>query len=142
MSKNILTFYAHFPYILLPCWYLVFQLLLFIQSCIHYVSKLNEGNLSSELNSNSLWLLKIGASFLDLNCLSSDLNLTLRNLYTLPLVLLLERQKAVEDARNQEREQLSKFRLEVEQHIHTFMQDNNSEKLRLDPMDQVARSVV
>ena len=57
-------------------------------------------------------------------------------------MLFPEQKKAMEEARSKEREQLSKFRKEVEQYIHDFMKDATEQKMRLSPMDQVARSVV
>ncbi|XP_018023997.1 sperm-associated antigen 7 homolog, partial [Hyalella azteca] len=56
--------------------------------------------------------------------------------------LMREQQKVLDEARSKEREELSKFRRQMEQRVHSFILDDRLEKLRLEPMEQVARSVV
>ncbi|KAK4302346.1 hypothetical protein Pmani_025563 [Petrolisthes manimaculis] len=56
--------------------------------------------------------------------------------------MLKEQQKAVEEARNKERERLNQFRKHIEERITRFIQNVSLMKKKFEPMDRVARNIV
>lgn len=56
--------------------------------------------------------------------------------------LMKEQQKAVEEAKNKERERLAQFRKHIEERVNRFIQNVALTKKEFEPMDRVARSIV